>query len=90
MAKNSSIKYHIKETDLLLYITCILTSAFGALMVYSATLHDAVRDGDAITRECLLMIIASGVGILACFFSPIMAFPWRYMSDTCFVAVSFR
>ncbi len=92
MAKNSSIKYHIKETDLLLYIICILTSAFGALMVYSATLHDAVRDGDAISRECLLMIIASGVGILACFFISYLDYTalvrlWPFIGGVCLILV---
>ncbi len=92
MAKNSSIKYHVKETDLLLYITCILTSAFGALMVYSATLHDAIRDGDAITRECLLMIVASGVGILACFFISYLDYTalvrlWPFLGGICLILV---
>lgn len=92
MAKNSSIKYHIKETDLLLYITCILTSAFGALMVYSATLHDAVKDGDAISRECLLMIVASGVGILACFFISYLDYTalvrlWPFLGGVCLILV---
>lgn len=92
MAKNSSIKYHIKETDLLLYITCILTSAFGALMVYSATLHDAVKDGDAMSRECLLMIVASGVGILACFFISYLDYTalvrlWPFLGGVCLILV---
>lgn len=68
MSKKSAIKYALKETDFLLYITCILTSAFGALMVYSATRNEAMRDGDMISRDCLIMILAASVGIIACFF----------------------
>lgn len=68
MSKKSTIKYALKETDFLLYITCILTSAFGALMVYSATRNDAITDGDLIGRDCLIMILAASVGIIACYF----------------------
>lgn len=68
MSKKSAIKYALKETDFLLYITCILTSAFGALMVHSATRNEAIADGDLIGRDCLIMILAASVGIIACFF----------------------
>ncbi len=68
MSKKTAIKYALKETDFLLYITCILTSAFGALMVYSATRNDAISDGDLISRDCLIMILAASVGIIACYF----------------------
>lgn len=68
MSKKSAIKYALKETDFLLYITCILTSAFGALMVHSATRNEAMADGDLIGRDCLIMILAASVGIIACFF----------------------
>lgn len=67
MSKKSTIKYALKETDFILYIACILTTAFGALMVYSATRNDAIADGDLISRDCLIMIIAASAGILACF-----------------------
>ncbi len=66
MGKKTAIKYALKETDFLLYITCILTSAFGALMVYSATRNEAIADGDLIARDCLIMILAASVGIFAC------------------------
>lgn len=68
LGKRTTIKYALKETDFLLYLTCILTSAFGVLMVYSATRNEAVKSGDLISRECLIMILAAGLGILACFF----------------------
>lgn len=66
MGKKTAIKYALKETDFLLYITCILTSAFGALMVYSATRNEAIADGDLIARDCLIMILAASAGIFAC------------------------
>lgn len=68
MGKKSTIKYALKETDFLLFITCVLTTAFGALMVSSATRNDAIEAGDLISRECLIMILAAGVGIIACIF----------------------
>ena len=33
----STIKSFLKETDILLFSLCVITSAFGLLMVYSAT-----------------------------------------------------
>ncbi len=67
MSRKSTIKYALKETDFILYIACILTTAFGVLMVHSATRNDAIADGDLISRECLMMIFAAGAGIVACF-----------------------
>lgn len=67
MSRKSTIKYALKETDFILYIACILTTSFGALMVYSATRNDAIADGDLIGRDCLIMIVAASAGILACF-----------------------
>ncbi|MBE6771870.1 MAG: hypothetical protein E7547_07005 [Ruminococcaceae bacterium] len=66
MGKKTTIKYALKETDFLLFLTCVLTTAFGALMVSSATRNEAINSGDIISRECLMMIIAAGVGILIC------------------------
>ncbi len=64
MGKKSTIKYAFKETDLLLFILCLATTAFGALMVSSATRNEAIESGDLISRDCLVMILASVVGIL--------------------------
>ncbi len=66
MNRRSSLKYTLKETDFVLYIMCILLSAFGSLMVYSATLTEASADGTAVSRDCLMMIIASAIGIFFC------------------------
>ncbi len=68
MSRRSTIKYALKETDFLLYIACVLTSALGSLMVHSATRNDAIADGDFISRECLIMIVATVAGVLACLF----------------------
>lgn len=68
MGKKSTIKYALKETDFLLFLTCVLTSAFGALMVSSATRNDAIESGSLISRECLVMILAAGVGMIICLF----------------------
>ncbi len=68
MGKKSTIKYALKETDFLLFVTCVLTTAFGALMVSSATRNEAANAGDLISRDCLIMILAAGIGILICLF----------------------
>ena len=67
MNRRSSLKHTLKETDFILYITCILLTAFGALMVHSATLTEAKAEGVAISRDCLIMILAASVGIILCF-----------------------
>lgn len=66
MSKKSLIKYALKETDFILFLLCVLTTAFGVLMVHSATRNDAIADGDLISRDCLVMIVAATVGIAAC------------------------
>lgn len=66
MGRKSTIKYALKETDFLLFLMCVLTSAFGSLMVHSATRNDAIADGILISRECLTMIVAAAIGILFC------------------------
>lgn len=68
MGRKSTIKYALKETDFLLFLTCVLTNAFGALMVSSATRNDAIEAGDLISRECLVMVLAAAVGIVFCVF----------------------
>ncbi len=51
------------ETDLLTFAVCLLTSAFGVLMVFSATLVD-VPEGGHISRDALVMAIAVGAGVI--------------------------
>ncbi len=55
-----------KGTDFILYFICILTSAFGCLMVYSATRNDAIKNGLLLDRECLVMVLAAAIGIVLC------------------------
>ena len=57
-----SVQLFLKETDLLLLITCIVTSVFGLLMVYSATRHN-LKEGQIFPRDFLIMLIAVVVGI---------------------------
>lgn len=66
MSKKSLIKYALKETDFILFLICVFTTAFGVLMVHSATRNDAVADGLFMSRDCLVMIVAASVGIIAC------------------------
>ncbi len=61
----SSAKLFFRETDMWLLLSSILTSVFGLLMVYSATRHDLL-EGQLLTREFLIMLIAVVVGIGLC------------------------
>ncbi len=88
MGKKTTIKYALKETDFLLYLLCIMTSAFGALMVCSATRNDAIEAGDLISRECLTMIAAAGVGMLICYFISFLDYDavvnlWPFVGGAC-------
>ncbi len=56
----------VKNTDIVLYLMCILTSVFGCLMVYSATRNEAISEGILMGRECLIMISSAGLGIIIC------------------------
>ncbi len=66
MSNRSTIKYALKETDFILFLLCVFTTAFGVLMVHSATRNDAISDGLLFSRDCLVMIAAASVGIIAC------------------------
>jgi len=65
--RKNSLKLAIKETDFIVYLTCILLTAFGTLMVHSATLTEAAADGLRVSRDCLIMALAAGVGIVICY-----------------------
>lgn len=58
----SQIKTFIKETDKILLFLCILMSAFGTLMVASATNSDA--GDDLLSRDARVMLIAVAAGIV--------------------------
>lgn len=88
MGRKSTIKYALKETDFLFFIMCVLTSAFGALMVYSATRNDAIADGLFMSRECLTMIAATGIGIVLCVFISFLDYDaivglWPFVGGAC-------
>lgn len=57
-----SISYFWKGTDKVLLFLCLITSAFGALMVYSATRHTV--DGTGFPRDALTMIVAIIIGVV--------------------------
>ncbi|MBQ8943099.1 MAG: FtsW/RodA/SpoVE family cell cycle protein [Clostridia bacterium] len=66
MKPTGEIKYFFKETDWVLYLACIITSVFGAFMVYSAT-YNTIPEGSVIARECVSTIAGSVLGIIICF-----------------------
>ena len=61
----NTVKLYIRETDLWLFISTLLTSVFGLVMVHSATRHDLL-EGQLFTREFLIMLIAVVLGIGLC------------------------
>ena len=63
----STIKSFLKETDILLFSLCVITSAFGLLMVYSATRY-TLKDGAHFSREFIIMLLAVFLGIIAALF----------------------
>ncbi len=92
MSRKSSLRFTLKETDYILYLICILTSAFGALMVYSATRNDAIDDGILLSRECMIMIIASGVGIAICMLISFLDYDsivhlWPFVGAVCLLLI---
>ena len=59
-----SVKSFIKETDTILILLCLLTSAFGSISVLSATQY-TVTDGSRFTRSFIVMIAAVLLGLIA-------------------------
>lgn len=55
--------YFFKSTDKLLLLLCILTSAFGVISVFSATMH-TMAEGAVISRDAIVMIIAVILGVI--------------------------
>ena len=57
------IKEFIRETDKFLLVLCTVTSAYGLLMVYSAT-KPTLSDGAVFSRDFRTMLIAVGAGLV--------------------------
>ncbi|MCM1364807.1 MAG: FtsW/RodA/SpoVE family cell cycle protein [Faecalibacterium sp.] len=60
-----AIKKGFKETDKLFLMLCLLLSAIGTIMVASATKR-TVEDGDLISRDAFVMILALALGFIIC------------------------
>ncbi len=65
MGNLQKLKYALKETDWFTIIPCLLASAFGILMVHSATLYKVTAD-TLMSRDTKVMVIAAGIGIVLC------------------------
>lgn len=57
------IKSAVRETDIFLLLLCLSASAFGILMVHSATLF-SVAEGETFSRDANTMLLAVAVGAL--------------------------
>lgn len=85
----SYTKRFVSETDKLLFFLIMAASVFGVLMVYSATRWN-LEDGDLISRDATVMIIAAAVGLIltlvisAIDYELIMKL-WPIIGGVCFV-----
>ena len=61
--RNNPIVNFIKETDLYLFFLCLLASAFGLLMVFSATKY-TISEDSKFSRDFIVMLAAVGIGVL--------------------------
>ena len=61
--KNNPVINFIKETDLYLFFLCVLASAFGLVMVLSATKY-SIEDGSRFSRDFIVMLAAVAGGII--------------------------
>ena len=61
--------------DKLYILICFLTSAFGAVMVYSATLI-TLAEGSVISRDAFVMIIAVVAGVAMAMLISVIDYEW--------------
>ena len=60
-----SLKKGLKETDLMTFLLCVILSAIGVVMVASTT-RRTLSDGELISRDAKVMILALILGTIAC------------------------
>ena len=58
------LRNFLRETDFFLLVPCLILSAYGILMVHSATLYK-ITDGSAMHRDTIVMLIAVLIGVCA-------------------------
>ena len=63
MLKRNRLSEAVRETDLILLLLCCVTSAFGVLMVHSATIVD-IEGRAAVSRDTRAMLLAVLLGIV--------------------------
>ena len=61
-----SVKQFFRGTDILLLLLCIISSAYGILLIISATLSDLDYEGFGISSSARAMIYATVIGIVLC------------------------
>lgn len=86
-----AVSLFIKETDKLLFFSCIAASLFGLLMVYSATRCDR-DEGELFSRDFLIMFIAVVLGIGMClvisyFNYEVFTRYWLIIGAVCIIAL---
>lgn len=61
--RNNPIVNFIKETDLYLFFLCLFASAFGLVMVFSATKY-SISEDSKFSRDFIVMLAAVGLGLI--------------------------
>ncbi|MDR3345060.1 MAG: FtsW/RodA/SpoVE family cell cycle protein [Oscillospiraceae bacterium] len=87
----SRLKTILKETNFLMLLLCIVTSAFGVLAVASATMSSN-PPGQLFGRDATVMMAAIGIGVVLCVFISLLDYevllrPWFIISIAAFCIV---
>lgn len=61
----NKLKIIVKETNKTLFFMCIALTAFGVLLIHSATLSQ-LNDGEIVSRSVITTVIATTVGVIGC------------------------
>ncbi len=61
----NKLKIIVKETNKTLFFMCIVLTAFGVLLIHSATLSQ-LNEGEIVSRSVITTVIATTVGVIGC------------------------
>lgn len=61
----NKLKIIVKETNKTLFLMCLALTAFGVLLIHSATLYQ-LNDGEIVSRSVLTTVIATTAGVIGC------------------------
>ncbi len=85
----NAIQTFVKNTDKILLTLCLAASAFGLVVVHSATLN-SIAQTQIISRELLVMIISVLIGLVLCFIISLLEYEtivkmWPVFASICLI-----